>query len=50
MEICRVINKCRLFLDEQKGCMKRLRGTKDHLLIDKTLLIEEPEFEVLVGV
>ena len=28
----------RLFPDEQKGCKKRSRGTKDQLIIDKTVL------------
>ena len=27
-----------LFPDEQKGCKKRSRGTKDQLIIDKTVL------------
>ena len=28
-----------LFPDEQKGCKKRSRGTKDQLIIDKTVLL-----------
>ena len=34
-----------VFMDEKKGCWKRLRGTKDQLLIDKVVL-REPEEKV----
>ena len=38
-----------LFPDEQKGCRKRSRGTKDQLLIDKKILRGDPNKEKVFG-
>ena len=35
-----ILKKNQLLPEEQKGCRRRTRGTKDQLLIDKALLMD----------
>ena len=37
-DLYRQMDDQQLFLEEQKGCKERSRGTKDQLIIDKAVL------------